>query len=480
MKRVLIIAVIACTICRVVLAQPDTLWTRTFGNNSDSEYGHSVCPSIDGTYVVAGYTSYPYGLDALLIKVDNEGNEIWTRYIGDSAYESIYCIQETTDGGYIMTGIRTSSGGQGVYLLKTDTDGIEQWHKTFYHSQVSGGNYVQQTTDGGYIIVGFTGYEISQWEFLSDIYIIKTDSLGNKLWDNTFGETGLDYGKGIVQSADGGYVVVGISNSGTSTDVYLFKTNSIGNAVIWSRTFGGEMPYTGYSIDQTIDGGYIITGSANPDAVEYDVYLLKTDSCGIEIWSNTYDAGGFDIGYCVQETFDSGYIIAGSCEVNGRNCYVIKTDIDGEIQWSEIFGASYWDTANSILQTADGGYIVAGSSALSSSSHGDVYVVRFANDGSIVNELIPYCPSSVVLYPPFPNPFNSTTTITFTINQDAEINLSVYDIQGREVQSLVNAHQSLGTHTLIWDASRQSNGVYFMRLMVDGRQLSVRKVVLLK
>jgi hypothetical protein len=185
-----------------------------------------------------------------------------------------WSIVQTTDGGYIMCG-KTNSFGSGyfdVYLIKTDINGIEQWTQT-YGGASSVGNSIEQTTDGGYIIVGKT---TSFGNGSYDVYLIKTDGNGIEQWYKTYGGTSGEEGNSVKQTTDGGYIITGYTESfgNGMADVYLIKTDANGIEQ-WSQTFGGASSDGGQSVEQTADGGYIITGHKGAD-----VYLIKTDVNG--------------------------------------------------------------------------------------------------------------------------------------------------------------------------------------------------------
>src|SRR3972149_78207 len=192
-----------------------------------------------------------------------------------------FSVQQTTDGGYIITGTITSfgAGGQDVYLIKTDAGGNSLWTKTFGGITYDVGNSVRQTTDGGYIIAGTT-YSFGVGN--ADVYLIKTDANGNTLWTKTFGRTNSDLGYSVQQTTDGGYVIAGLTDSfGAGLyDVYLIKTNGSGDT-LWTKTFAGRHIDEGYSVQQTTDGGFVITGyTGSFGAGNADVYLIKTDANG--------------------------------------------------------------------------------------------------------------------------------------------------------------------------------------------------------
>jgi nicotinamide riboside kinase len=360
------------------LAQ-DTLWSRAYGWGGYSGHGHSVQQTMDGGYIIAGeewsVSAYDYfhWPDLCLVRTNSAGDTLWSRSYGGEIGEEAemgYSVQQTTDGGYIVAGM-TASYGAGladVYLLKTDSLGDTLWSRTYGGSGHDYGYSVQQTTDGGYIVAGYTG---SFGSGAADVYLIKTDSLGNTLWSRAYGGSDDDYGYSVQQTTDGGYIVAGLTHSfgAGGGDVFVVKTHNNGGT-LWSRTYGGSYEDRGSSVQQTTDGGYVVAGFTESHGPgDFDVYLIKTDSLGDTLWSRTYGGNDPDYGHSVQQTTDGGYIVAGqtySFDADSADVFVVKTHENGDVFWSCFFGGSKEDLGSSVRETADGGYVVTGSAGIPS------------------------------------------------------------------------------------------------------------------
>ena len=361
---------------------PSVEWIKTFGG-ADWDHGHSVKQTTDRGYIIiCGTESFGAGSsDVYLVKTDSAGNMLWNKTFGGPGFDQGWSVQQTTDGGYVITGnIGSSTYDSNLYLVKTDSAGNMLWNKTFGGSGRDIGWSVQQTNDGGYIITGVTH---SFGAVSGDAYLVKTDSAGNMIWNKTFGGLGWDVGESVQQTNDGGYIIAGgtYSFGAVSGDIYLVKTGSAGN-MLWNKTFGGSGIDYGYSVQQTVDQGYIITGITwSFGAGLDDVYLVKTDSAGNMIWNKTFGGTNHDYARSVQQTDDGGYIIAGGTESFGSgiyDVYLVKTDSDGVEQRSLTFGGSNNDEGWSVQQTDDGGYIIAGSTqSLEESS--DIYLIKLTD-----------------------------------------------------------------------------------------------------
>ena len=260
------------------------------------------------------------------------------------------------------------------------------WTRTYGAIDSDVGFSVQQTTDGGYIIVGGTS---SYGAGSSDVYLIKTDKYGDTLWTKTYGGIDSDVGFSVQQTTDGGYIIAGGTSSygAGSSDVYLIKTDANGDT-IWTKTYGGVEFDVARSVQQTSDSGYIVAGYTwSYGAGIWDVYLIKTDSNGDTIWTRAYGGTESDQGYSVQQTTDDGYIIAGwtaSYGAGDDDAYLIKTDTNGDTIWTKTYGSPHEDDAYSVQQTTDGGYIIVGMSHPTGLEEGDVYLIKTDMNGDTI------------------------------------------------------------------------------------------------
>jgi hypothetical protein len=241
---------------------------------------------------------------------------------------------------------------------------------------------VQQTIDEGYIVAGST---YSFGAGATDVFLLKLNASGDTLWMRTYGGSREDHGYCVQQTSDGGYIATGGTGSfGVGGDLYLVKTDASGDTQ-WTRAHGGSQGDCGYAVQQTSDSGYIIAGCTGSfGAGDNDVYLVKTDTDGDTMWTGTFGGPRSDCAYSVQQTPDDGYIIAGhtlSYGAGGDDIYLVKTDARGDTQWTKTFGGSQNDVGNSVLQTADGGYAVAGTTGSFGAGDRDLYLLRTDANG---------------------------------------------------------------------------------------------------
>ncbi len=357
-------------------------WVKTFGGDRIDE-AQSIQQTSDGGYIVAGYTGSKGNgdLDVWLMKLDETGNEIWDRTFGGAFEEKANSVQQTSEGGYIICGYTTSSGNGSwdVWLIKTDVNGKEEWNQIYGGSSYDIGYSVIQTRDGGYMIAGLNN---SQGD-LNNGWIIKTDSKGKMEWDKIYGGPADDFFFELQQTTDGKYVFTGatdtqIQQNGTR-DLWLLKTDTEGN-MEWSKTFDGNNDKDfGRGVQETSDGGFLVTGNKRHSTGKREIWLLKTDSYGDKEWDKVLSDGKDALSRSIQPTTDGGFVISGFIDNNDTgdmDFCLIKIDNSYNRQWLDSFGKSnQYEEAFSAHETTDGGYIIAGFTTLSENNK-DFYIVK--------------------------------------------------------------------------------------------------------
>lgn len=467
---------------------------RWYGGNS-RDYGHSVAQTPQGGYIVAGETS-SYGsgtYDVYLIRTNGYGDTIWTKTYGGTSIDYGRSVIQTTDGGCAVAGSRLPDGGGyfDVYLIKTDSLGDSLWARTYGGGPHDYGTSVSQTADGGYIIAGYAEHE----PYFHDVYLVKTDSLGNTSWTKTYGGIYDERGMSVSPTEDGGYIVAGSTNSfgAGSDDIYLLKTDSLGDS-LWARTYGDTGYDAGESVAQTTDGGFIITGfTYSFGGGQRDVYLIKTDSLGDTTWTRTYGDTEADGGESVMQTSEGGYIVAGftSHAIDSYDVYLIKTDANGDTSWTRTYGGTGWEWGTSVTQCLDGGYVLTGNTDSYGAGLNDVYLIKTDSLGLGIREEDD-APSTTNIKPALtctPNPFTTKVAISLVgepeHREGGEPEIKIFDITGRLVRDFsFSIRHASSPGRVCWDGTDDGGsilpgGVYFVRFRTDAFA-QTKKVLLVR
>lgn len=448
-----------------LVAQPDTLWTKTYGGPGFDEASLAIETSDQGFIVVGYTTSFGEGeLDVYLIKTDANGDSVWARTYGGPADDQGLGIVETPDGCYIAVGKTFSfgAGGVDIYAVKTSADGDSVWARTYGDEGVEQAFDICEASDGGYIICGSSD---------GDACLLKIDEAGDTVWFKTHGkEFRQDWGLAVAVTADGGYIVTGWADiPGNDLDAYLIKTDMNGDS-LWTRTYGGTDFDMSSDVQQVADGGYIIAGTTESFAQGgWDIWALKTDPDGDTMWTKTFGGLGDEMGLSAEVASDGNYIFAGFYP----DAWLVKTDPLGDAVWEKHCGGAL---AYSVRLTSDDGYIVGG---MISTAGGDVYLVRLGSEPGI--EEIPSTPSPCITLSA--NSFTNGPSISYQLPVSCNVQIVVYDPLGRKVKMLADGLQTSGTHTLTWDGcddagERLSSGVYFMRLDAGVLSRTARLVII--
>lgn len=324
----------------------------------------------------------------LITSVSNLSAQIaFSREYGGAYNEDGRWMEQMPDSGYIMTGgTSTFSNGQtDIWLVRTDPFGNTMWTKSIGGAAFDFANMVKPIS-GGLVICGVTNRNGDD-----DAIIIKTNLTGNTIWETVLGGSGIQWFEGVIQTSDGGFAAVGV-NTGAGThgtyDIWLVKFDANG-VKLWDKNIGGQSYEIGNSIQETSDGGFILSGQTySYGALDGDYYLVKTNSTGVVQWEQTYAETGLQEAHYAQITPDGGYILIGDADglsngLGGTDIWVIKTDDQGNIDWEEVYGGNKKDGGKTIENTSDGGYIAAGITRSFGLINPNYYLLKLDNAGNL-------------------------------------------------------------------------------------------------
>jgi predicted secreted protein len=336
-------------------------WSHTFGG-AKNEAAYSITKTGDGGYVLAGSTtSFGTGLsDFWVVKTDSSGTMKWNRTYGGMGDDIASAIINVGDG-FAILGMTSSfgAGGFDYWLVRVDSDDNMLWNKTYGGVADDFGTRVIQTSDGGYAMTGWTNSFGSGGE---DIWLVKTDSSGNMVWNKTYGSNYNDEAHGLVQTSDESYLIAGdTAFASGNEDAWLLKVGSNGN-MLWNRTFGGSELDAFLSIEQLSDGSIALSGyTASYGSGSNEAWLVKSDSTGTLQWNKTYGGSNDDQAYALINADDGGFALAGQTTVNTqKNYWLTKTDSSGNIQWNIKNNATMNNFGYSLVQAKDNGYVLSG------------------------------------------------------------------------------------------------------------------------
>ena len=407
-------------------------WVKTYGG-SNEDGATSIVQTTDGGFMVLGNTRSVDGditgksatdQDYWLLRLDSDGEKIWDKIYGGSEDEKAANIEKTTDGGYIISGYTTSNDGDvsenagfhDYWIVKIDGSGTIQWEKSFGFEGDDRAFRVIQTSDGGYFATGYLDVDLSNGEgndliddqnnrgtqhSLGDYWGIRMDANGNKIWRRYFGGSHVDQSKDVIETTDGGFLLIGISESSDydvssargANDFWIVKVNATGD-MLWEKSFGGSESDFAYSIANTTDGNFIITGdtrSSDFDISSFkgnaDAWVVKFNNTnGSIIWEKTFGGTDFDSSRGITRLENGNYLISGNSRSedmdvasnNGSNdAWSFIIDENGTIKFEINVGGSNIDFSFEAVETSDHKLVVVGST---SSNDIDINLNKGGND----------------------------------------------------------------------------------------------------
>lgn len=400
--------------------QPSEInFVKTLGG-SKNESAQSVTATLDGGYIVLGYTQSTDGdisdkqhedFDYWVLKFDAQDQLQWQKTFGGLNDDKGEHIIQTTDGGYALIGSSNSSdgdvqenfGGQDFWILKLDPNGNILWQKTYGFQGADNGLHLTQTSDQGFIVSGVIDVTASGGEGNTsrlseqrhaggDYWVLKLDSLGELEWSRYFGGNFTETAEGVIETEDNSYIIVGgsdsadtdITNNLGSYDFWVIKISSSGD-LIWEKSFGGSQIDEARAIVATDDGNYIIVGDTRSSDTNIsnnngaaDLWLIKVSPSGDLLWEKTIGGSNFDVARYIIKSQNQGFLLVGSSRSSdidvsnnqGQNdAWILKVDVNGNLLWEQSIGGSNIDFAYSIAQLNDGSIIATGDST---SNDGDI------------------------------------------------------------------------------------------------------------
>ncbi len=464
--RILITLLVLAVNTVLLAAGPEIQWEKTYGLIEKDEAAKSVLQTNDGGFIIIGHneqidTTNQGFHDVCLIRTDENGDSLWTKTYGGLGDDYAYSIIAANDGGYIITGLFDIGGGAtDVYLIRIDSQGNTLWTKTYGGPYVDVGTSIQQLFDDGYVVTGTWGSTPGTQG--QDVCLLRLDSIGDSLWIKIFGGEKYDMGKSVQQTSDSGFIIAGESSSFTGgSDIYLIRTDRNGDS-LWTRVYGDSLQFEYCnSVLQNTEGNFIVAGFKY-NLSDHQSFLMEVDSNGDTVWMRTYGGDDMDKTFSLQQTSDGGYILVGITYQSSRiifNVYIIRTNNKGDTLWTKTFDGGW---GSSIKETSDGGYIIAGSSEPQdvSGSKTDIYLVKLGPDPIEIDKH----PHTNFTNKDNLNINSRNHSFKYNVPYYIKTKLRVYDPMGKLVSNLVDDWHSKGTYYVKWDSSKISNGVYFVRL----------------
>lgn len=472
--------IIALTIMTYAcLAQPpDTVWTYT--DSYPGELNKMINLS-DGNYLGIGHRFISSQFKTLLVKLSPTGQLLKDFTLsGEFSTEGADIIQ-TYDGGYfLLVDQFVAEMVSQIRMIKLDSNFNVQWDSSSQASFYGLAREVIQTADSGYAILAMASPFIGP---PPDIWVIKLSRNFSLLWSTFIGDIDLyDIGSGICENHAGEFLVTGYRYPVPAGpySILLAKLNSRGE-LIWLHQFGQGEDSQGKGIFNDQDNCPVISGNWDSQPM-----TMKFDSSGQRIiWQNIYDFsfgwGTFQgaVSTNLSTTRDDGFLVPGYSlfSTDPAKATLVKTDNRGAEQWKLAMELTGLDEFNNALEVEAGQFIACGFRLINNNYSGWVVKMGFSTNAIYKQNEISL-PGEMSLSNS-PNPFNPTTSINFTLPQADAVNLTIYDINGRQVATLLNGTREAGLHSVTFDGSRLASGIYLYQLQTAD-QTATGKMMLIK
>ena len=375
------------------------------------------------------------------------GDIVWLNTIGGSGEDSGNDIIALGDGGYLLVGTTNSVDGDitdkattdnDIWVVKVDGNGTLVWSRTYGSTQSDKGYGIIAATDGNFVVSGYVSSgdgDVSAFEGFHDYWIIKITPLGDIIWEKSYGFSGSDQAKSIINTNDGGYLVTGFFDvtasggqgndaQGTTTpntndtrssnnalhgvgDYWVIKLDADGNKE-WRNFFGGSNDDRSFDLVQTPDNGYLIAGASESEDFDvidnnggHDFWIVKINAAGQKVWTTSYGGAEIDNGYALTATQDGNYLFVGDTRssngditnpLGNADSWAVKFSPTGSMIWQKTNGGSLFESARGVTNFNDGTYLVSGSTRSidgdisDSNGQNDAWVYLLDEEGAILFE----------------------------------------------------------------------------------------------
>lgn len=421
------------------------MFAKKYGG-SGYDYGYSVKQTFDNGYIIAGSTtSYGSGgSDAYLVKIDSNGYQMWNQLFGGINIDKGFSIKETNDSGLVIAGYTNSfgNGGYDMYVIRTNKMGDTLWTKTYGGADWDFGFSIDITSDGGYIVAGGT---YSSGNGNEDMYLVKLNSNGDTLWTKTYGGTNEDEAKSVKQTSDGGYILAGYTKSygDINGDIYIVKTTLTGDTS-WTKKIGGLNADEAADIIEAANGEFVLVGGTKSLGVGgYDCQIARLSITGNILWSQTYGTLNYNYATSVVETNTGNLVFSNTTEDSGaglRDGNIFFANMAGGFVDTRTYGSAFNEEVFSIAKCRDKGFIICGYTEGYSSVFSDMYVVKTDSLGNSA----PFTTSvfsienTINQLKVYPNPSKSSSLISITLPDNIKTSdnytIILTDIRGSEIK----------------------------------------------
>ncbi len=321
----------------------------------------------------------------MIIMIALLSQAVFARTYGEGTYnEGVFPIVQTPDSGFVAAGARGPGGPYHFLVLRLDKLGAILWAKEYRGPIWDWAEDITRTSDGGYAVVGWSN---SFGAGDLDILLLKLDSSGNLTWARTYGGTGEEMAWSVIQTSDGGYAIAGATTSfGAGQDEpIILKLDADGN-LTWARTYGGGGSGYFWSVIQTADGGFAAAGFISFGAELPNALIVRLDQSGNTLWARTYGGALYDRVEPVIQTSDGGFAVVGwtySFGAGSEDALVMKLNANGDLEWARAFGGPESDLVRSIVQTPDGGFALAGLTTSFGAGQEDYLILKLDETGNL-------------------------------------------------------------------------------------------------